>query len=797
MKQFSFNSIFTRLTYWFLFLTLVPLIFGLSIAYNHGTEIIESRTINKLIAIRDLKVNRLKDWLTEREGNMKMIQNETELINLETLINKSSYNDNATLNIARNYLKNYLNNYPAYSELYVINPINGNILISTNVQIEGENRSSDDSFILPMQSRKLNIKDVYYSIKLSQFTIDYSIPIFSKGNSNNPIVGILVANIDLDNSLYKILNDMVGLGETGETLIVNKDLFAINQLLWFKDAPLSLQLSALPTIKASEGKTGILETIDYRDEPILSAYTYIPEMGWGFVCKQDIYELNAPIRDMTLNFIVIFIITTTVILLFTMSISKTITKPIIELNKTAIKISTGNYSIKSTINSKDEIGSLSESLNEMAISIKSKIYIQEEIANIYRKMIEESELHTFSSELIKLLTEITKANWSVFYVLDELNFEFYPSLSLGVKKELIKSVSIKNSKDNFGLALSKKGVFHLRDFPQDTFCDFQKTDDFSKPKEIITIPIVVEGIIVAFVLLAKNKSFNKDSYAIIEQSKSNINAIYSNLISNLRVGVLAENVLKINDKLDKQTKQLKTQNVTMLEQKIIMEELNKELEAFSYSVSHDLRAPIRHIDGFTKLLYKNIETKIDKKSQSYFDHIISSSKQMNTLIDDLLLFSRMGRKNIIRENINMEKIVDDALQTFTMDIKKNNISINIDKMPIVNVDASLITQVWINLISNAIKFSSNIKSPEIRIGIDKDSKSNTMYYIKDNGVGFNQKYVDKVFGVFQRLHSVNEFPGTGIGLANVKRIIVKHRGKIWAEGKINKGASFFFTLPNA
>ncbi|MBC2704615.1 ATP-binding protein [Desulfobacula sp.] len=225
-----------------------------------------------------------------------------------------------------------------------------------------------------------------------------------------------------------------------------------------------------------------------------------------------------------------------------------------------------------------------------------------------------------------------------------------------------------------------------------------------------------------------------------------------------------------------------------------LEASNKKLEAFSYSVSHDLRAPLRHIDGFTKLLNKNIKNKIDEKSQNYFDNIINSSKQMNKLIDDLLIFSRLSRKDMKKIKFNMKIAIDEALQTFDSDIKENNISITVDDMPDVNLDVSLIQQAWINLISNAIKFTGNNKNPEIHIGTDKDTDGNAIFFIKDNGVGFDQKYVGKIFDVFQRLHNINEFPGTGIGLANVKRIITKHGGNIRAEGKINKGASFFFTL---
>ncbi|MDA3813431.1 MAG: ATP-binding protein, partial [Candidatus Cloacimonetes bacterium] len=228
-----------------------------------------------------------------------------------------------------------------------------------------------------------------------------------------------------------------------------------------------------------------------------------------------------------------------------------------------------------------------------------------------------------------------------------------------------------------------------------------------------------------------------------------------------------------------------------------LETANKELEAFSYSVSHDLRAPLRHINGFTKLLKKNINDVIDEKSQKNFDKIIRSSQQMNQLINDLLIFSRTSRKDIHKIKVNMKTVVDEVLQTLAVDIKKNNISIIVDDLPDVKIDVSLIRQAWVNLISNAVKFTGKADKPNIHIGTETDAEDNVVFFIKDNGVGFNQKYVDKIFDVFQRLHSDNEFSGTGVGLANVKQIITKHGGNITAEGKINEGASFFFTLSKA
>ncbi len=284
-----------------------------------------------------------------------------------------------------------------------------------------------------------------------------------------------------------------------------------------------------------------------------------------------------------------------------------------------------------------------------------------------------------------------------------------------------------------------------------------------------------------------------------ENKLRNLHDKFESLIKE-RTSELEEKTGKLEKSQKSLTLLLEDVNESRVELDIANKKLNaayKELEAFSYSVSHDLRAPLRHIGGFTKILNENIKHEIDEISQNYFDKIINSSKQMNQLIDDLLIFSRTSRKDVIKNNFNMKTVVDGTLQSFDSDIKEKNIHIIVDDMPDVNIDASLIRQVWTNLISNAIKFTNTSENPEIHIGVDIGTDGSPLFFIKDNGVGFDQKYVGKIFDVFQRLHSIDEFPGTGIGLANVKRIIMKHDGKIRAEGKINEGASFFFTLPNA
>lgn len=235
-----------------------------------------------------------------------------------------------------------------------------------------------------------------------------------------------------------------------------------------------------------------------------------------------------------------------------------------------------------------------------------------------------------------------------------------------------------------------------------------------------------------------------------------------------------------------------------LEQKVMertaqLESANKELEAFSYTVSHDLRAPLRAVSGYAKILEEDFGEKLGADGKKRIDVIQSNAKNMGMLIDDLLAFSRLGRKELSKTNVSMNNIVETALNDI-QNVIKHNSTVKTSKLHDVKADGSLMRQVFINLLSNAIKYSSKNDKSLIEIN-SEDTGDNIVYSVKDNGAGFDMKYVHKIFGIFERLHSMEDFEGTGVGLAIVHRIITKHGGEIWAEGKIDKGAQFYFSLP--
>jgi signal transduction histidine kinase len=228
-----------------------------------------------------------------------------------------------------------------------------------------------------------------------------------------------------------------------------------------------------------------------------------------------------------------------------------------------------------------------------------------------------------------------------------------------------------------------------------------------------------------------------------------------------------------------------------------LEATNKELESFAYSVSHDLRAPLRHMVGYSELLQRQASSLLDEKSQRFIRTILDSAKRMGTLIDDLLAFSRIGRAETKATEVDLEQLVKEVVAEIGQDTKGRDIAWKIGALPVCYGDRSMLRLVVVNLVSNAAKFTRMRKPAEIEIGCVDRNKKEVEVFVSDNGAGFDMQYVNKLFGVFQRLHLPEQFEGTGIGLATVQRIIHRHGGTVRGEGAVDQGATFYFSLPKA
>ncbi|MCW3125188.1 MAG: histidine kinase [Bacteroidetes bacterium] len=322
--------------------------------------------------------------------------------------------------------------------------------------------------------------------------------------------------------------------------------------------------------------------------------------------------------------------------------------------------------------------------------------------------------------------------------------------------------------------------------------DAQALDDFTTASRLSFVPIRRIGAEIAQTeesFLASRKEKTESDKRKFDFSIALVFGVIALLLAACMVAVIY--YITVRKKFEKNILQLNTD----LEKKI--EELhtaNKELESFSYSVSHDLRAPLRIIDGFAKIISEEHTEQLNSEGKRFVETIRSNAQRMGLLIDDLLNFSRIGRQDLILREINMNTLVEHVIENFKVFDPYFPAEIRVESLSNCNCDEHLIQQVWINLISNALKYSRSRSKPVVEIGW-KDTPTDIMYFIRDNGVGFEMEFAGKLFGVFQRLHKASDYEGTGVGLALVSRIISKHKGRIWAEAKLDQGATFYFTIP--
>jgi PAS domain S-box-containing protein len=292
----------------------------------------------------------------------------------------------------------------------------------------------------------------------------------------------------------------------------------------------------------------------------------------------------------------------------------------------------------------------------------------------------------------------------------------------------------------------------------------------------------VEGVLTLY--SGQNSSFNTEEISVLNSLAQDLSFAMESMDREARRRQAEEEIHRLNEELEQRVKERTAE----------LEFANRELEAFSYSVSHDLKAPIRAIEGFSRILMHKYSATLESEILRMLNIIYSNTRRMSQLIDDLLTFSRTSRKKVKQAEINFYAMTTKAFEQLRHLTPERDMQLNIYELPPAIGDPSLIEQVMVNLLANAIKFTRSRKTAVIEVG-GRVAEQKTIYYVKDNGVGFDERYADKLFGVFQRLHSYDEYEGSGVGLAIVKSIIQRHGGRVWAEGKVDQGATFYFTLP--
>lgn len=513
-------------------------------------------------------------------------------------------------------------------------------------------------------------------------------------------------------------------------------------------------------------------------------------------------DSNERLRNYHLSFLLILLVVLIFFFLTARRIVSSIINPVKDLNEFAESVINGQLTINKPDSIRDEIDELAYSFSEMTkklieanrdleIKVEERTQqLQEEVKkyqDVAKKLMENENIFgsMFDAELFGAIFwekdgTIVKANDKYLemlgYTREEYNEKGLNWLDYTLKDDLEKDRQRLSDISERGIKPFRKKYYHK---------DGSIIDVLISAAAIQDSPFL--GI--AFVIDVTEQVANEDK---ISKYNEDLEGIIKE-----RTRKLESNIAMVDESRKALTYLLEDVNSSRTELERVnnqLDSVNKELEAFSYSVSHDLKAPLRAIDGFSLALYEDYFDKLGEEGKEFIELIRSNASKMGQLISDLLSFSRTGRKAINYETVSIKEISNEVFDELTTNLNISNVNLIIEGDCDIKADRSMIKQVFINLLSNGIKFTRDKSNPQLTIGYNKHEKDIEIY-VKDNGIGFDMKYIDKLFGVFQRLHSDEDYEGTGVGLALVKRIITKHQGSIRAEGIPNEGASFFITLP--
>jgi len=755
-----------KLTILFFLLSILPTAIVGYLAYENGRRTIVQETIDHLVSINIFKNNELKRWVKGDESSIQELAQRHLVRQYAALLAKHDTPDHAYQNAKASIIEDHLKprlKYGGFFELFLMCPRHGLISASTDEKQEGKYRDTYPYFI--EGKSRTHIQGIYYSPVLEQLAMTISTPIKDKQGN---LTGVLGGRLDLG-ELSKIIALQSGKSPTEDTYLVNTFNFFVTEPRFGQGYALKKAVRTEGVEAGLSGKDGVGFYKDYRGVPVIGAYKWLPEFKMCIITEIDQAEAFAPIVHLAWVIAAIASAISIAAGLFGLFFARTIIRPVRKLVAGADEIGGGNLEHRVGTASKDEIGGLSRTFDRMAAALSDKETQLREYT---------TQLETSNKELETEIAERKRTEETL-----RQSEEKYRTLVTNIP-----DITWTTDSEGNTTFISPSVVNVYGYTSEDIYADHELWLGRIHPDDIDRVMKTFQA------LFTENKKFDieyrvqrKDGVWVWlhdrsmntyeNEGKRYADGVFSDITERKRA---EEEINKLNEELKRNIVQL--------------EVANKELEAFSYSVSHDLRAPLRAIDGFSRVVLEDYTGKLDDEGKRYLNIIRSNTQKMGQLIDDLLLFSRLGRQELRASGIDMGKLAKAVSEELKLAVPERKLKFTINTLIPAQGDQAMIRQVLVNLLSNAVKFTRPKENATIEIGGGREGNEN-IYYVKDNGVGFDMQYVDKLFGVFQRLHSAAEFEGTGVGLAIVQRIIHRHGGRVWAEGKVGDGASFYFSLP--
>jgi PAS domain S-box-containing protein len=605
-------------------------------------------------------------------------------------------------------------------------------------------------------------------------------PILGTGNQSGRVIGVFMATINPDKILSPFLHSSHSLGSSTELMLVNDRAQPLVSLRHPDSTgqyirPLEDPMKSRPVLLAAAGINGSLKALDYRGVEVLAAHRGIiltPDIRWGVVAKMDLEEALAPLRHMVLMELFLWAVMLSLVLWLTSYTAGRLSAPIRSLTDTARNVQQGNLTVRSPVRGDDEVGMLATVFNNMVERLQqSREHLEDLVSTrtaqlraLNRGLEAEVEERRKAVEALRESEERYRSlfnnNHAVMMILDpetgtivDANpaaaaYYGYPLTTLQhMPVSRINTLSPAQIRDEMAKAATEQRHQFL--------FSHRLASGEVRPVEVYSGPVVIDG-----------KTF---LYSIVHDVTERVRA--------------EEKIKELNEVLEARVASRTAE----------LQATVQELESFSSSVSHDLRAPARNLNGVSAILLEDYGGRLDDQGRRLLERIVRSSARMGQLIDDLLNLSRVSRHRMEMGVMDLSQRARDCLAELQAAEPERRVELQVADGLMVRGDVRLLGIALDNLLANAWKYTSRTEGARIELGT-MQQEGETVYYVRDNGAGFDMSYANKLFAPFQRLHAEEEFEGTGIGLATVQRILTRHNGHIWGEGVPGAGATFYFTL---
>ena len=651
-------------------------------------------------------------------------------------------------------LREGISKYQKMDSLYVIDP-DGMEIYDTDLELGSAMQLvnlADRQYFQEAMLGNTYISEPVVSKTTGNLIMIISSPIYSE---DGKIIGVMANAITT-----KMLNEIIKVAEIGKTgesyLVDNKGVFLTpsrysddlkRQGLITNQTELEMKINSIGYQKAIKGQDGVEEYVNYRGVKVIGAYTQVKifNINWIILLEQEVSEAYIEINNLRNMLVVFALLLFSAILFFSALFSRQLTRPILHITEISKLVAQGNLELKAQVNSGNEIGALANTFNHMTEKLKITLEELRKSEEKYREIFENAVMGVYQISFEGTLLNINPACAHI------LGYESPKDLITSVKSVRKQLFTCESDFETFLRHILENERIIEREF------QFYKKD---------------------------GQTFWGSINARLIRDESGEPLHIEGFITDVTERKLAEE--KIN-----------TLNTT-LEQRVQertyqLEIANHDLEAFAYSVSHDLRAPLRSIEGFSEALQEDSEASLNETSKSYLHRIIDATGFMAKLIENILKLSRVTQIDVNKSEVDLSKSARKIVAELQAAQPERQVEVIIPETLIVQGDPDLLYIALTNLISNAWKFTNKKKAARIELGYFTEEETD-IYFVKDNGAGFDMKFVDRLFEAFQRLHSRTDFEGTGVGLTIVKRIVQRHGGRIWAQGVIDQGATFYFTL---